>query len=86
MCLSKLDDLQLAFVITRLFDSDHDDPLPQSVKLLLYKECVGTDDSGVKPDPKREPHSDPFIRSMAYWILQDYASALCKFFTSLSRV
>ena len=75
MCLNNLDDFQLALVILRLYESDLEDSLPSSFKRLLQVECLGYDPTSNTFDSDRSS-SDPFIRSMAYWILKDYSSAL----------
>ena len=75
VCLNKLDDFQLAMVIVRLYESDLEESMPSSFKLLLYEQCLGLDDNGAGYNPDRAS-PDPFVRSMAYWILKDYTSAL----------
>ncbi|KXJ76162.1 hypothetical protein RP20_CCG010172, partial [Aedes albopictus] len=74
VCLTKLQDLQLALVITRLFEGEHD-PTPPSFKRLLYEEVLGCDKDGENQDLGRA-HPDPFLRSMALWILKDYSGSL----------
>lgn len=78
--MTKLDDLQLALVILRLYESDIEDSVPSGFKSLLYEEIHGCDETGQRHDPSR-PSSDPFLRSMAYWILKDYSSALSTLLT-----
>ena len=77
MCLSKLDDLQLAIVITRLYKTELDEQMPQQVTRLLYQECIGADQHGANQDIANA-HPDPFIRSMAHWMLKDYSASLGK--------
>lgn len=74
VCLTKLDDLQLALVITRLYEGEHDSS-PPSYKKLLYEEILGSDKNGENQDLDRA-HPDPFLRSMALWILKDYTGSL----------
>lgn len=74
VCLTKLDDLQLAMVITRLYEGEHDNT-PPSYKKLLYEEILGCDKNGEDQDVDRA-HPDPFLRSMALWILKDYSGSL----------
>ncbi|XP_053667929.1 dmX-like protein 2 [Anopheles marshallii] len=74
VCLTKLEDLQLALVITRLYEGEHD-PTPPSFKKLLYEEVLGCDKNGENQDLSRA-HPDPFLRSMALWILKDYTGSL----------
>ncbi|XP_070175544.1 dmX-like protein 2 isoform X2 [Littorina saxatilis] len=72
--LDKLQDFQLALVVCRLHD-DHDDPLPQSARQLLYKYILGMDESG-STYIRHLANPDPFLRSMALWMLKDYQAAL----------
>nr|KAG5690690.1 hypothetical protein BaRGS_013476 [Batillaria attramentaria] len=71
--LDKLNDLQLALVVCRLYDIE--DPLPASVKALLYQNILGRDANGDNYNPHRA-HHDSFLRSMALWMLKDYQAAL----------
>jgi len=75
VCLNKLEDMQLAFVILRLYESDLEASYPPRFCQLLREECLGYDPSASSYDPDRMS-PDPFIRSMAYWILKDYTSSL----------
>lgn len=74
VCLTKLDDLQLALVITRLYEGEHD-ATPPSYKKLLYQEVLGCDGEGNNQDLNRA-HPDPFLRSMTLWLLKDYSGSL----------
>lgn len=74
ICLTKLQDLQLAMVITRLYEGEHD-PTPRSCKKLLYENILGCDAEGDNPVLSKA-HPDPFYRSMALWILKDYYGSL----------
>ncbi|XP_053676697.1 dmX-like protein 1 [Anopheles nili] len=74
VCLTKLEDLQLALVITRLYEGEHD-ATPPSFKRLLFEEVLGCDKNGENQDLSRA-HPDPFLRSMALWILKDYTGSL----------
>uniref|UniRef100_A0A6B2EFJ9 Putative rabconnectin n=1 Tax=Phlebotomus kandelakii TaxID=1109342 RepID=A0A6B2EFJ9_9DIPT len=74
VCLTKLEDIQLALVITRLYEGEHD-PTPPSFKKLLFEEILGCDSDGNNQDINRA-HPDPFLRSMALWILKDYPGSL----------
>ncbi|KAL8625455.1 hypothetical protein ACOMHN_018600 [Nucella lapillus] len=71
--LDKLNDFQLALVVCRLYEID--DPLPQPVCQLLYRHILGMDENGQNYSSHRS-HADPFLRSMAFWMLKDYESAL----------
>lgn len=74
VCLTKLDDLQLAMIITRLYEGEHDST-PPSYKKLLYEEILGCEKNGENQDLDRA-HPDPFLRSMSLWILKDYSGSL----------
>ncbi|CAH1397585.1 unnamed protein product [Nezara viridula] len=69
VCLNKLEDLQLAMVISRLYEGEMDST-PPNLKRLLYEEILGCDAKGENQDFTRV-HPDPFLRSMALWILKD---------------
>lgn len=75
VCLEKLNDIQLALIIARLYESEFD--TSTTYKSILHKKVLGID------SPVTELKSlsisvnyDPFLRSMAYWILEDYSNAL----------
>ncbi|KAK2118224.1 DmX-like protein 1 [Saguinus oedipus] len=75
VCLEKLNDIQLALVIARLYECEFD--TAATYKSILRKKVLGID------SPANElcslninVHHDPFLRSMAYWILEDYSGAL----------
>ena len=74
VCINKLDDLQLAMVIIRMYEGDVE-TVPETLKKMLYQEVLGCAQDGTQYDPSKA-HFDPFYRSMAYWMLQDYTSAL----------
>lgn len=74
VCLTKLEDLQLALCIARLYEGEHD-ATPPSYKKLLFEEILGCDSDGDNQDENRM-HPDPFLRSMALWLLKDYSGSL----------
>lgn len=74
VCLNKLHDLQLALIITRLYEGTHD-ATPPTYKKLLYEEILGCDATGGNEDIDKA-HPDPFLRSMALWLLKDYSGSL----------
>lgn len=74
VCLTKLQDVQLALVIARLYEGEHD-ATPPSYKKLLFEEILGCDSTGDNPDMSRA-HPDPFLRSMSLWLLKDYSGSL----------
>uniref|UniRef100_A0A8C0HQ94 Dmx like 1 n=1 Tax=Buteo japonicus TaxID=224669 RepID=A0A8C0HQ94_9AVES len=72
VCLEKLNDIQLALVISRLYESEFE--VSSTYKSVLQKRILGS----VFPakESSGNMHFDPFLRSMAYWILEDYSKAL----------
>jgi len=58
--LHNLNDIQLALLIARLYEGDEQN----LVNNILNREIL------------TKPHSDPFYRSMAYWLLKDYEHSL----------
>ncbi|XP_023230378.1 dmX-like protein 2 [Centruroides sculpturatus] len=84
VCLSKLDDFQLAMIIIRLYEGDLDSNT-NSLRSLLFKEILGYDADGTNYQPSCA-HPDPFLRSMAHWMLQDYNGALKTLLLSITDV
>ncbi|XP_020024116.2 dmX-like protein 1 isoform X4 [Castor canadensis] len=75
VCLEKLNDIQLALVIARLYESEFDKSA--TYKSVLQKKVLGIDSPVHKLSSLSiNMHCDPFLRSMAHWILEDYGSAL----------
>ena len=75
VCLEKLNDIQLALVIARLYESEFD--TSATYKSILRKKILGIDSPVSELNMLNiNMHYDPFLRSMAYWILEDYSSAL----------
>ncbi|NXO00616.1 DMXL1 protein, partial [Rhinopomastus cyanomelas] len=72
VCLEKLNDIQLALVISRLYESEFE--VCSTYKSILQKRILGSAFPG--QESSGNMHSDPFLRSMAYWILEDYGKAL----------
>ncbi|KFW80490.1 DmX-like 1, partial [Manacus vitellinus] len=72
VCLEKLHDIQLALVISRLFESEFE--VSSTYKSVLQKRVLGSAFTG--KESSGNIHCDPFLRSMAYWILEDYSKAL----------
>ena len=70
VCVSRLEDLQLALVITRLYEGDNGDVYQRLLKEYVLGISAGTSQS------RLEASSDPFLRSMAHWLLQDYPASL----------
>ncbi|XP_075692421.1 dmX-like protein 1 isoform X2 [Rhinoderma darwinii] len=73
VCLEKLHDIQLALVISRLYESEFEKF--STYKSILQKRVLGIESSCREPTLSCM-HPDPFVRSMAYWILEDYKRAL----------
>lgn len=74
VCLEKLNDIQLALVIARLYESEFD--TSATYKSILRKKVLGIDSVNELNSLNINMHYDPFLRSMAYWILEDYSGAL----------
>ncbi|XP_010020633.1 PREDICTED: dmX-like protein 1 isoform X2 [Nestor notabilis] len=72
VCLEKLNDIQLALVISRLYESEFE--VSSTYKSVLQKRILGSVCPG--KESSGNMHYDPFLRSMAYWILEDYSKAL----------
>ncbi|XP_044575804.1 dmX-like protein 2 isoform X2 [Cotesia glomerata] len=72
VCLTKLNDIQLAMVVSRLYEDDIASP---NFKRLLYEEILGCEENKTVTDLNRV-HPDPFLRSMALWMLKDYSGSL----------
>ncbi|XP_058533833.1 dmX-like protein 1 isoform X1 [Ochotona princeps] len=75
VCLEKLNDIQLALVIARLYESEFD--TSSTYKTILRKKVLGIGSSASElSSVNMNIHCDPFLRSMACWILEDYSGAL----------
>lgn len=73
ICLNKLDDLQLAMVIIRLYEGGDLETVPETLKKMLHEEILGYR-QGVQD--LQLAHPEPFLRSMAHWMLHEYNLAL----------
>ncbi|XP_063310187.1 dmX-like protein 1 isoform X1 [Pelobates fuscus] len=73
VCLEKLNDIQLALVLARLYEPEFEKST--SYKSILQKRVLGIESPGKEPTLSFM-HPDPFVRSMAYWILGNYSQAL----------
>ena len=89
VCVNRLGDLQLAFVLIRLYEGDHGTiyqqflkehilGIPSSPKHLHRNK----DEDGKRGAPLLEASPDPFLRSMAQWLLQDFSGSLETFLVS----
>uniref|UniRef100_A0A3Q2XH75 Dmx like 1 n=1 Tax=Hippocampus comes TaxID=109280 RepID=A0A3Q2XH75_HIPCM len=73
VCLEKLQDLQLALVISRLYESEFE--TASTYKKILQRHVLGHDKQSLCTF-QIPMHPDPFLRSMAHWVLEDYSKAL----------
>uniref|UniRef100_A0A8C2X9T5 Dmx like 1 n=1 Tax=Cyclopterus lumpus TaxID=8103 RepID=A0A8C2X9T5_CYCLU len=72
VCLEKMQDLQLALVISRLYESEFE--MASTYKKILQRHVLGQDKQVCFH--QIQAHQDPFLRSMAHWVLEDYSRAL----------
>ncbi|XP_053573444.1 dmX-like protein 2 isoform X1 [Bombina bombina] len=72
VCLEKMEDIQLAMIISRLYESEID--TSSTYESLLYEKVLGCSKDGTG-FCCRKLHPDPFLRSIAYWIMKDYTKA-----------
>lgn len=72
ICLSRMRDIQLAIVITRLYEGDMDSVPPALKRLLVDQVLQPVDVEHGFP----EISQDPFLRSMSYWLLAQYTESL----------
>ncbi|XP_067839107.1 dmX-like protein 1 isoform X2 [Heptranchias perlo] len=73
VCLERLHDVQLALVIARLYESEFE--VSSTYKSILLRRILGFDPKSKEFNLSLR-HSDPVLRSMAYWILEDYTNSL----------
>jgi hypothetical protein len=71
--LSKLEDLQLAILIGRLYDGASEN-FPPCVQAILKTHVLGFDEQNAVDLSQANP--DPFLRSIGHWILKDYEASL----------
>uniref|UniRef100_A0A3Q3FRG6 Dmx like 1 n=1 Tax=Labrus bergylta TaxID=56723 RepID=A0A3Q3FRG6_9LABR len=69
VCIEKMQDLQLALVISRLYESEFE--TGSTYKKILQRHVLGQD-----KQVQSFTNQDPFLRSMAHWVLEDYSRAL----------
>ena len=73
ICLSRMHDIQLAIVITRLYEGDME-TVPPGLKKLLQERVLDFNDNN---DPSSlQAGADPFLRSMSFWLLAQYTDSL----------
>uniref|UniRef100_A0A8B9CYX5 Dmx like 2 n=1 Tax=Anser brachyrhynchus TaxID=132585 RepID=A0A8B9CYX5_9AVES len=73
VCLEKMEDIQLAMVIARLYESEFE--TSATYTSILHEKILGCHKDGTGFSCTKL-HSDPFLRSIAYWIMKDYTRAL----------
>lgn len=76
VCVARLEDIQLALVIARLYEEGDGGPI---YNRILKEIILGLDTTSGKGDRRSkhfDPNPDPFLHSIAYWLLQDYSAAL----------
>ncbi|XP_058851124.1 dmX-like protein 2 isoform X3 [Acipenser ruthenus] len=73
VCLEKMEDIQLAMVVSRLYESDYE--TSPSYKGILNERVLGCLKDGTGFICSKL-HPDPFLRSMSFWIMKDYTRAL----------
>uniref|UniRef100_A0A8D0L678 Dmx like 2 n=1 Tax=Sphenodon punctatus TaxID=8508 RepID=A0A8D0L678_SPHPU len=73
VCLEKMEDIQLAMVIARLYESEFE--ISSTYTSILYERILGCQKDGTEFSCTKL-HPDPFLRSLAYWIMKDYIRAL----------
>ncbi|XP_068239086.1 dmX-like protein 2 isoform X2 [Palaemon carinicauda] len=72
--LNKLQDEQMALVIIRLYEGELE-AVPPTLCKLLYTRILGKDEEGENMNMMKV-HPNPFIRSVAYWMIKDYGNSL----------
>lgn len=74
VCVHQLNDIQLAIVISRMYEGDTE--RGPTVRYLLNRYMLGRS-SDLQPTMKAErPSSDVFLKSIALWMLKEYPAAL----------
>lgn len=68
-----MEDIQLAMVIARLYESEFETSVTYTS--ILYEKILGCHKDGTAFSCTKL-HPDPFLRSIAYWIMKDYTRAL----------
>lgn len=71
--MEKMEDLQLAMIVARLYEADFENS--STCQGLLHEKVLGCNRDGSGYHCSRL-HPDPFLRSIAYWIMKDYTLAL----------
>ncbi|XP_018017231.1 dmX-like protein 2 isoform X2 [Hyalella azteca] len=72
--VAQLQDEQLAMVIIRLYEGELE-AMPPALEKMLYTRVLGCDEDGTN-EQVTHLHPDPFLRSMAYWLMRNYTASL----------
>uniref|UniRef100_A0A670KF63 Dmx like 2 n=1 Tax=Podarcis muralis TaxID=64176 RepID=A0A670KF63_PODMU len=73
VCLEKMEDIQLAMVIARLYESEFE--ISSTYTAILYEKILGCEKDG-SGFSCAKLHPDPFLRSLSYWVMKEYTRAL----------
>ncbi|XP_030620733.1 dmX-like protein 2 isoform X2 [Chanos chanos] len=73
VCLEKMEDIQLAMIVARLYEADYESS--STCQGILYEKVLGCRRDGTGFSCSKL-HPDPFLRSIAFWIMKDYTRAL----------
>ena len=73
ICLSRMHDIQLAIVITRLYEGEMES-VPPGLKKLLQEKVL--DDVDINDSDQCVVKTDPFLRSIAFWLMAQYTDSL----------
>ncbi|XP_044294884.1 dmX-like protein 2 isoform X2 [Varanus komodoensis] len=73
VCLEKMEDIQLAMIIARLYESEFE--ISSTYTAILYEKILGCEKDGTGFSCTKL-HPDPFLRSLAYWVMKEYTRAL----------
>lgn len=71
--MEKMEDIQLAMIVARLYEADFESS--STCQGILYEKVLGCKRDGTEFS-SRKMHPDPFLRSIAFWIMKDYTRAL----------
>ncbi|XP_062998573.1 dmX-like protein 2 isoform X2 [Elgaria multicarinata webbii] len=73
VCLEKMEDIQLATIIARLYESEFE--ISSTYTAILYEKILGCEKDG-NGFSCTKLHPDPFLRSLSYWVMKEYTRAL----------
>ncbi|KAH0619962.1 hypothetical protein JD844_014434 [Phrynosoma platyrhinos] len=73
VCLEKMEDIQLAMIIARLYESEFE--ISSTYTAILHEKILGCEKDGTGFSCTKL-HPDPFLRSLAYWVMKEYTRAL----------